>query len=84
MTLIIRGELIFNFFLRLITGSGTLGLVLRNGCTSTSDFLALVLEFLDCLTGLLLLLNKSSLDESMFWLELSHGFLIVIDQAKAC
>ena len=58
--------------------------MLGDGCTSTSDFLALVFELFDCLTGLLLLFDKSSLDESMLWLKLSHGFLIVVDQAEAC
>jgi hypothetical protein len=68
---------------RLLVASGALGLVLGNGCTSTADLLALVLGFLHGLAGSFLLLGNSLADHSVFRFELSHGVLVIVNQAES-
>jgi hypothetical protein len=67
----------------LIVASGTLGLVLGDRCTSTSDLLALVLGLLHGLTGSFLLLRNSVTDQSVFGLKLSHRILVIVNQAES-
>ena len=57
--------------------------MLGNGRTSTSNLLGLVLGLLDGLARVLLLLGKSVADKSVLGLELSHGILVIVNQAKA-
>ena len=67
----------------LLLGSSTLGLVLGDGSTRTSDLLALVLGFLDGLAGPFDSLGQSLTDQSVFRFKLAHGFFIVVNQAEA-
>ena len=68
---------------RLIVTSRALSLVLGNACTSAANLLALVLGFLDGFSGVFLLLQDPLADQSVLGLELSHGVLRVVNQAKA-
>jgi hypothetical protein len=72
-----------DFIKVLIFSCGTLGLVLGNRGTGTSDLLGLVLGFLNCLAGLFLLLHKALTDKPVFWFELSHRLFVIVNQTKS-
>lgn len=57
--------------------------MLGNTRSGAPDLLSLVLGLLDGLAGSLLLLQESATDQSVLGLKLSHGILIVVDEAES-
>ena len=66
----------------LIGTFGTLGLVLGNTGTRTSDLLSLVLRFLDRLSGCFFRFCNTLADHSVLWFEFDHGFFVVVNQTE--
>ena len=77
-----KTNLLFNLIRHLLILRCTLGLVLGNGGSSTSDLLALVLGLLDGLSGLLLCCNNALSNQSVFGFKFNHRLLIVIDDTE--
>ena len=57
--------------------------MLGNTASSTPDLLTLILGLLKSLTGFLSLGEHTLADQTVLGLELDHGLLIVVDEAKS-